>query len=76
MLELADLVLELTGSQSKLVFWDLPVDDPRQRRPDITRAGKLLGWAPRVPLRDRLGPTIAYYRSELARRQLGFGDVA
>ena len=73
MLELADLVLDLTGSSSRLVFHDLPVDDPRQRRPDISRAKTLLGWSPRVSLKDGLGPTIAYFRSELdtVRRATG-----
>ena len=62
MLELAEEVLGKIGSGSKLVFRELPKDDPKQRRPDITRAKQLLGWEPKVPLREGLGKTIAYYR--------------
>jgi UDP-glucuronate decarboxylase len=60
--ELADLVLELTGSTSKLARRPLPSDDPTQRQPDITRAKALLGWEPKVALRDGLEPTIRYFR--------------
>lgn len=63
--ELADLVLEKTGSSSELSYVELPEDDPRQRRPDITRAKTLLGWEPTVPLREGLDRTIAYFREEL-----------
>ena len=59
MLELAKLVLELTGSASRIVFEPLPEDDPRQRRPDIGLARQLLGWEPRIALRDGLARTIA-----------------
>ena len=62
MLELADLVLELTGSNSQVVFHPLPSDDPLQRRPDISRARELLNWEPRVPLRDGLSKTIEWFR--------------
>jgi len=65
MLELAELVLEITGSTSGLVYEPLPVDDPRQRRPDITLAGDRLGWKPQVELRDGLERTAAYFRSSL-----------
>lgn len=61
MLELARLVLEHTGSLSTIEFRPLPQDDPRQRRPDITRARALLGWEPRVPLREGLAPTAAHF---------------
>ena len=61
MLELARLVLEHTGSASPIEFRPLPQDDPRQRRPDITRARTLLGWEPRVPLREGLAPTAAHF---------------
>jgi nucleoside-diphosphate-sugar epimerase len=64
MVELAELVLELTGSRSELVFEPLPEDDPRQRRPDISRARKVLGWEPRIPLREGLARTIAAFRSD------------
>ena len=63
MLTLADLVLELTGSDSRIVFEDLPLYDPKVRRPDLTRARTELGWAPRVTLRDGLVPTIAWFAS-------------
>jgi dTDP-glucose 4,6-dehydratase len=63
--ELADLVLRLTGSSSPIVFQPLPVDDPKQRRPDITRARRLLGWEPAVKLEDGLRRTIEHFR-ELA----------
>ena len=63
MLELADLVVEITGSKSRIVHEPLPVDDPTQRRPDITRARELLGWEPRVDLRDGLSKTIAWFRN-------------
>ncbi|RAI43659.1 UDP-glucuronic acid decarboxylase family protein [Rhodoplanes roseus] len=65
MLELAELVLKLTGSRSKLVFQPLPEDDPRQRCPDIGLAREKLGWAPTVSLADGLVPTIAYFREAL-----------
>jgi dTDP-glucose 4,6-dehydratase len=61
--ELADLVLELTGSKSQIVSRPLPVDDPKVRRPDITRARELLDWWPRVPLREGLQRTIEWFRS-------------
>jgi UDP-glucuronate decarboxylase len=67
MLELGQLVLEKTKSRSSLIYCDLPVDDPRQRRPDITRANDRLGWAPQVSLREGLEPTIAYFAAELLR---------
>ena len=62
MLELADLVIELTGSEAGIVFEPLPSDDPRQRRPDITLATETLGWAPEVDLRTGLGRTIDAFR--------------
>ena len=60
--ELAELVIEMTGSKSQLVERPLPADDPMQRRPDISLAQKELGWEPGVPLRDGLDRTIAYFR--------------
>jgi UDP-glucuronate decarboxylase len=66
MLELAELVIRLSGSRSRIVFQPLPEDDPRQRQPDITLARKLLGWEPRVALEDGLRETIAYFRKVLA----------
>jgi UDP-glucuronate decarboxylase len=61
MIELAQLVIELTNSSSKLVHLPLPADDPKQRRPDISLAKKELGWGPTIPLRDGLAKTIAYF---------------
>ncbi len=65
MLELAQLVIELTGSSSKIVFRPLPADDPRQRKPDIQRAKSLLNWEPRVELRQGIEETIRYFKNEL-----------
>ncbi len=68
--ELATLVLELTGSPSKLVFRPLPADDPKQRKPDIRVAEAVLGWRPTVRLREGLTRTIAYFEASLG------GEVA
>jgi UDP-glucuronate decarboxylase len=65
MLELAERVIELTGSSSAIEFRTLPVDDPRQRRPDIERAHELLGWTPTVELEAGLEHTIAYFKALL-----------
>jgi UDP-glucuronate decarboxylase len=62
-LELAKLVTELTGSRSKIVHKDLPVDDPTRRRPDITLAKSKLGWKPQTPLRAGLEQTIDWFRT-------------
>lgn len=59
--ELAELVIEITGSRSKLVFQPLPADDPKQRQPNIEKAAKMLNWEPTIPLRDGLVKTIAYF---------------
>jgi dTDP-glucose 4,6-dehydratase len=63
--DLAERVIALTGSASPIVHEPLPMDDPRVRRPDITRARTLLGWEPRVPLDEGLRLTIAYFRTLL-----------
>ena len=65
MLELAELVLEVVGGSSTLVYEPLPQDDPKQRRPDITIAREQLGWEPVVPLREGLERTAAHFRAEL-----------
>ncbi|NND74106.1 MAG: SDR family oxidoreductase [Ilumatobacter sp.] len=65
MLELADLVIELTGSASPIVHRDLPQDDPKQRQPDITLARTHLGWEPEIVLREGLALTIPYFAAEL-----------
>jgi UDP-glucuronate decarboxylase len=59
--QLAEMVIELTGSRSKIVSRPLPADDPKQRRPDISQANELLGWQPRTQLREGLGKTIVYF---------------
>ena len=69
--ELADTVLRLTGSKSRIVHEDLPGDDPRRRQPDITKARKILGWTPTTPLETGLERTIDYFD-----RLLGTGPVA
>jgi len=65
--ELAEQVIDLTGSKSNMVHKPLPQDDPRQRQPDISRAAEQLNWAPKVALRDGLTKTIAYFDGLLAR---------
>ncbi|HEX6390698.1 MAG TPA: UDP-glucuronic acid decarboxylase family protein [Solirubrobacteraceae bacterium] len=66
LLELANAVIEVTGSQSEIVYEALPKDDPQQRRPDITRAQQLLGWKPEIDLREGLKRTI----EQAGRQQL------
>ena len=64
MLQLAKLTLKLVGSRSKIVYKPLPSDDPRQRRPDITLAKRVLKWKPTVELAEGLERTIAYFRGQ------------
>ena len=59
--ELAEMVTEMVGTGSKVTYHDLPVDDPMQRKPDITKARELLGWEPKIQLREGLEHTIAYF---------------
>jgi UDP-glucuronate decarboxylase len=66
MLQLAELVLRITESKSKLVFEPLPHDDPRQRKPDLALASSQLGWGPKVPLEDGLKETVRYFKKLLA----------
>ena len=61
--ELAELVVELTGTSSEIVFQELPVDDPKVRQPDITRARATLGWEPKIPVREGVARTIEYFRT-------------
>ena len=61
-LDLAKKVVAITGSESTLIHAELPPDDPQQRKPDITKAGTLLGWQPRTSLEEGLRNTIAYFR--------------
>ena len=65
MLELAELILKLTSSQSKIIFKSLPEDDPKQRQPDISLAKDKLGWEPKIKLEDGLNETIKYFRELL-----------
>jgi len=70
-LEFAEEVRRQTGSSSELGFHPLPVDDPKTRRPDITRAREVLGWEPRVPLAEGLAKTIEYFRELLVAAEAG-----
>ena len=65
LLELAKLVLQITQSKSRVVFKALPVDDPKKRRPDLTRARKILSWNPRIPLQEGLTRTISWFKKNL-----------
>jgi len=65
MLELAKEVIGITGSSSRIVHKELPVDDPKVRQPDITRAKELLGWAPKVQRLEGLKRTAGYFRRKL-----------
>jgi dTDP-glucose 4,6-dehydratase len=66
LLELAEVILRLTGSSSEIVFEALPVDDPQVRQPDITRAQQILGWEPEIALADGLRKTIESLGHEAA----------
>ena len=68
MLDLARTTIDLTGSRSRLVHRPKPEDDPRQRKPDISRAQEVLGWVPKTPLREGLKHTIAYFEKMLTER--------
>src|SRR5579875_3050249 len=72
-LEFARLVRELAGVEVPIVHRPLPVDDPRRRCPDISKARRLLGWEPRVPLEEGLKRTLAFYRAQLAATEAGPG---
>ena len=73
MLQLANIVGELTNSRSRIVHRPLPQDDPRQRQPDIAKAQEILGWKPTTPLREGLAKTIAYFEALL--REPGIMEV-
>ena len=73
--ELAELVLELTGSSSELRYLPLPEDDPKTRKPDITRARELLGWRPEISLREGLSRTIEYFRLLQEEKRLGSATI-
>ena len=63
--EIAETIIKMTGSKSKIVYRPLPTDDPKQRSPDITRARTLLGWEPKVALEEGLVKTIEYFRTRI-----------
>ena len=63
--QIAETIIAMTGSTSKIVYRPLPTDDPKQRRPDITRARTLLGWEPKVQLDEGLIKTIEYFRTKV-----------
>jgi nucleoside-diphosphate-sugar epimerase len=65
--QLAELIIEVTGTNSTIVERELPVDDPKVRQPDIRKAREMLGWEPTVSLREGVTRTIEYFRSILAR---------
>ena len=69
-IDLAQKIIELTGSRSKIVFKPLPQDDPKRRRPDITLAKEKLGWEPKTPLEKGLKKTIAYFEELLRKGKL------
>jgi UDP-glucuronate decarboxylase len=68
--DLVKRVIAMTGSRSAVVNRPLPIDDPRRRRPDITRAGKLLGWAPKTSLETGLKATVAWFSDEMKRNEV------
>ncbi len=63
--QIARLIIEMTGSKSRIIYKPLPTDDPKVRQPDITRARTLLGWEPKVPLEEGLGRTIDYFKQKV-----------
>jgi len=65
MVQFAEEIIKATKSKSKIVFKPLPQDDPKQRKPDITKAKKLLRWEPKIKLADGLKDTIAYFRTKV-----------
>jgi dTDP-glucose 4,6-dehydratase len=65
--EMAKTVIEMTGSKSKIEYKPLPVDDPKVRQPNIDRARKILGWSPKIELRDGLKTTIEYFQAKLSQ---------
>jgi UDP-glucuronate decarboxylase len=66
-LALAEKVKEMTGSSSPILFNPLPMDDPIQRRPDISLAGEIIGWSPYIQLDEGLKDTLAYFRRQIAK---------
>jgi UDP-glucuronate decarboxylase len=69
-IDLAKIILEITNSSSKIVFKPLPLDDPKQRKPDISNAKKLLNWVPQVALKEGLIATASYFSKKLAKKEI------
>ena len=69
--EIAALVLKLVGSNSQIEFRPLPIDDPQLRRPDISRARRLLGWEPEIELEEGLVTTIEHFAAEMSTAEVG-----
>lgn len=69
LLEMAEKILKVTGSRSKIAFKPLPEDDPKVRQPDISLAQKLLGWEPKVQLEEGLRDTLDYFRESIDARK-------
>jgi UDP-glucuronate decarboxylase len=70
MAELAERIIAMSGSPSRIVHRALPQDDPKQRRPDISRANELLGWSPKVAIEEGLAKTIGYFETLLMRKDI------
>jgi dTDP-glucose 4,6-dehydratase len=68
-LEIAETIVEISGSESEMVFEPLPEDDPKRRCPEISRAREVLGWEPRIPVREGLQRTLSWFAGQLADRQ-------
>jgi len=64
-LQLAEMVIRMTGAKSKIIYMPLPSDDPMQRKPDITKARNILGWEPKIPLEEGLKKTIEYFKNTI-----------
>jgi nucleoside-diphosphate-sugar epimerase len=63
--QIAETIIRMTGATSRIIYQPLPVDDPKQRRPEITRARTLLNWEPKVQLEEGLTKTIDYFRTKV-----------
>ncbi|MFM7022074.1 MAG: UDP-glucuronic acid decarboxylase family protein [Flavobacteriales bacterium] len=76
--DFAEEIVKLTGTKSKVIYKDLPVDDPKQRQPDITKAKEVLGWEPKIKRAEGLKKTLDYFKSlpkdELFKKELSFGN--
>ena len=73
--ELAELIIDLVGGSARIIHRPLPIDDPRRRRPDISRAIAIMGWQPKVDIITGLEATIAYFRRQLMNREKQFSEV-